>query len=217
MLSESEIAKKLLTINAIKLQPDNPFTWASGLRSPIYCDNRMSLSHPALRSEIRTSLAQMATAAFGDFDMVAGVATAGIAHGALVAEELGLPFIYVRSSAKKHGARNQIEGDMTVGKKCLVVEDLISTGGSCIDAIKVLREASLEVSGAIAIFTYEFEKSVDNFNSIDCPFATLSNYSALLSAALEMNYLDDNQLKSLSSWSNDPTAWSDKFSIGNRN
>ncbi len=213
MLSESEIAKKLLAINAIKLQPDEPFTWASGLRSPIYCDNRMTLSHPQLRSDIKKSLAKKAKAVFDDFDIVAGVATAGISHGVLVAEELGLPFIYVRASAKKHGARNQIEGDISTGTKCLVVEDLISTGGSCIEAIDILRKANMNIVGAIAIFTYEFEKSVISFDKIKCPFTTLSNYSSLLKTALELNYLNSKQLNSLSSWNNDPIKWSENLNL----
>lgn len=209
MLSEIDIAKKLLSIKAIKLQPTSPFTWASGLKSPIYCDNRMTLSYPEIRQSIRIGLSEKATSFFGDFDMVAGVATAGIAHGVLVAEELGLPFIYVRSSAKKHGAKNQIEGDITTGKKCLVVEDLISTGGSCIEAIKVLREAGLEVKGAIAIFTYEFEKAKHNFAECECEYTTLSNYTSLLQAAEEMAYLTKDQKESLTAWSSNPQAWSD--------
>ncbi|MEL6389792.1 MAG: orotate phosphoribosyltransferase [Bacteroidota bacterium] len=211
MLSEKEIAKKLLAINAIKLQPESPFTWASGRKSPIYCDNRMTLSHPAIRNDIKTTLAESARTAFGEFDLVAGVATAGIPHGVLVAEALDLPFIYVRSSTKKHGARNRIEGDPTQGDKCLVVEDLISTGGSCLEAVDVLREAEYDVAGVIAIFTYGFEDAKSNFAKNNCEFRTISNYKALLSAALEMDYLTEDQLESLSEWSQNPIAWSDSF------
>ena len=210
MLSEIEIAKELLKINAIKLQPDDPFTWASGLRSPIYCDNRLTLSYPQLRTSIKRSLSEKAIEAW-TFNKVAGVATAGIAHGALVADHLNLPFVYVRSKPKGHGARNQIEGDLLPGDRCLVVEDLISTGGSCIKAIEVLRENGAEIAGAIAIFTYEFQKAKDNFNSIDCPFTTLSNYSSLLIAAKQLNKLNETQFQSLTSWRKNPQKWSKQF------
>jgi len=208
MLTEIEVAKKLLQIDAIKLQPDNPFTWASGLRSPIYCDNRKTLSYSDIRTEIKTALATKASELW-EFDMVAGVATAGIAHGALIAEHLNLPFIYVRSSAKKHGARNQIEGDITQGKRCLVVEDLISTGGSSIEAVNVLIEAGLEVAGVMAIFTYQLQKATDNFTEANCPFATLSNYQALLEAGREIEYISEDQLATLKEWRKDPKAWSE--------
>lgn len=208
MLSDIEVAKKLLQINAIQLKPEDPFTWASGLRSPIYCDNRKTLSYSDIRFDIKKSLALRAKELW-DFDMVAGVATAGIAHGALIAEHLDLPFIYVRSSAKKHGGKNQIEGDITQGKKCLVVEDLISTGGSSIEAVEVLRTAHQEVAGVIAIFTYQLPKAAENFERANCPFATISNYEALLEAGREMDYISESQLATLRDWREDPKAWSD--------
>ncbi|MFT6810453.1 MAG: orotate phosphoribosyltransferase [Saprospiraceae bacterium] len=208
MLTEIEVAKKLLQINAIQLKPESPFTWASGLQSPIYCDNRKTLSYSGIRTAIKTSLADKASELW-EFDMIAGVATAGIAHGALIAEHLDLPFIYVRSSAKKHGARNQIEGDMMQGKRCLVVEDLISTGGSSIEAVQVLKAAGLEVAGVIAIFTYQLEKASENFASAQCPYATISNYAALLEAGREMEYISESQLATLREWREDPKAWSD--------
>ncbi len=209
MLSEIEVAKELLKINAIKLQPDAPFTWASGLKSPIYCDNRMTLSHHSLRSGIKETIAEKA-AALWSYDKVAGVATAGIAHGALIADHQELPFIYVRSSAKKHGARNQIEGEYNTGDKCLVIEDLISTGGSSIEAVEVLRSEGIEVVGVAAIFTYELEKAQANFEKASCPFFTISNYTALIQAAAEMGTLTDSQVHSLSEWRKNPQAWSDK-------
>lgn len=210
MLSEIEVAKELLKINAIKLQPDDPFTWASGLRSPIYCDNRMTLSHPTLRSNIKKTLADQAHARW-DYNKVAGVATAGIAHGALIADHQELPFIYVRASAKKHGARNQIEGQYSAGDKCLVVEDLISTGGSSIEAVQVLRDAGIEVVGVAAIFTYQLPKAKENFEKASCPYFTISNYSALLKAADELGTLSADQIDSLSQWRKNPQAWSDQF------
>lgn len=210
MLSDFDLAKELLKINAIRLQPDDPFTWASGLRSPIYCDNRLSLSHPVLRSEIKETLSEMSKDRW-DFDVVAGVATAGIAHGALIADYLGLPFIYVRSSAKKHGAKNQIEGDYTSGQHCLVVEDLISTGGSSIAAVEVLRDVGIEVKGVAAIFSYQFAKAKENFDQVACPFFTISNYPALLKAARALESINEDQLRSLQDWRLDPQAWSDRI------
>jgi len=210
MLSEIDLAKELLKINAIQLRPDEPFTWASGLRSPIYCDNRISLSYPLLRSRVKSTLGELSTSNW-EFDLVAGVATAGIAHGAYVADELGLPFIYVRSSAKKHGARNQIEGRYQEGQKCLVVEDLISTGGSSIAAVDVLREQGIEVVGVVALFTYQLDKASHNFAEANCPLITISNYTALLDAAQELGSINQQQHASLIEWKSDPQAWSDRF------
>lgn len=210
MLSEIDLAKELLKINAIQLRPDEPFTWASGLRSPIYCDNRISLSYPLLRSRVKSTLGELSTSNW-EFDLVAGVATAGIAHGAYVADELGLPFIYVRSSAKKHGARNQIEGRYQEGQKCLVVEDLISTGGSSIAAVDVLREQGIEVVGVVALFTYQLDKASHNFTEANCPLITISNYTALLDAAQELGSINQQQHASLIEWKSDPQAWSDRF------
>jgi len=208
MLSEVELAKELLKINAIKLNPTDPFTWSSGLRSPIYCDNRMTLSHPVLRSEIKESIAERASQRW-DYNKVAGVATAGIPHGALVADQQDLPFIYVRSAAKAHGARNQIEGEIVPGDRCLVVEDLISTGGSSIAAVEVLRDAGIEVVGVVAIFSYELDKATSNFDKCECPFFTLSNYSSLLKAASELGALGPDELQSLKEWRVNPQKWSD--------
>ena len=210
MLSEIDVAKELLKINAVRLNPDEPFTWASGLRSPIYCDNRMTLSHPKLRNKLKISMAQKASRLWR-FNKIAGVATAGIAHGALIADLLDLPFIYVRSKPKGHGAKNQIEGEFREGDKCLVVEDLISTGGSSIKAVDVLRENGIDVSGVIAIFTYQFVEAENLFQSKGCPFTALSNYEALLDAALEMGSLDKTQLKSLKKWRLNPQGWSEQF------
>ena len=173
MLSEIDLAKELLKINGIRLQPEDPFTWASGLRSPIYCDNRIALSYPDLRSKIKHTLSEISKSTW-EFDIVAGVATAGIPHGAYVADLLGLPFIYVRSKAKKHGARNQIEGRYQKGQKCLVIEDLISTGGSSIAAVEALREQGMDVVGVAAIFTYQLNQASDNFSPAGCLLITLS-------------------------------------------
>ena len=202
------IAKKLLQINAIKLSPQNPFTWASGIKSPIYCDNRVTLSYPTIRTQIKEGFASIAKN-LGEFDHVSGVATAGIAHGALLADHLNLSFSYVRSSAKKHGRQNKIEGFIPEGSKILVIEDLISTGGSSIDAVNDLREAGYEVVGVLAIFTYEFQIAMDNFKKANCKFATLSNYSSLIVEAQNENYITDSDAKTLSEWSNNPNEWFD--------
>lgn len=205
---DKNIAQKLLQINAIKLSPQNPFTWASGIKSPIYCDNRVTLSYPAIRTEIKEGFASIANN-FGEFDHISGVATAGIAHGALLADHLGLPFSYVRSSAKKHGRQNKIEGYIPEGSKILVIEDLISTGGSSIDAVNDLRESGYEVVGVLAIFTYEFQVAIDNFEKANCKFATLSNYTALLKEAQSENYITESDANILSQWSNNPKEWYD--------
>lgn len=202
------IAKKLLQINAIKLSPQNPFTWASGIKSPIYCDNRVTLSYPAIRKQIKEGFASIANN-FGKFDHVSGVATAGIAHGALLADFLELPFSYVRSSAKKHGRQNKIEGHIPEGSKILVIEDLISTGGSSIDAVNDLRDAGYEVVGVLAIFTYEFQVARDNFKNANCKFATLSNYTSLLTEAQNEEYITESDVKVLSQWSSNPKEWYD--------
>lgn len=200
------VARQLLTIKAIQLSPEKPFTWASGILSPIYCDNRKSLSYPEVRTFIKNSLADKA-AQFGDFDVVAGVATAGIPHGAYVADVLGKPFIYVRSKPKGHGMQNLIEGEIPNGKKVLVVEDLISTGGSSVKAVNALKDVGAEVVGAIAIFTYGFEKAVETFKAADCPFDTLSNYNVMLEEALEMNYISEEMLATLQAWNTSPSTW----------
>lgn len=202
----TEIAKKLLEINAIKLSPQQPFTWASGLKSPIYCDNRIALSHPAIRQFIIQSFVEQAEQ-FEPFDAVAGVATAGIAHGALLAAELNKPFAYVRPKAKGHGRQNQIEGELRAGSKVLVIEDLISTGGSCLKAVDVLRESGVVVVGVLAIFTYGFERAADAFNAANCPFNTLSDYDVLIQAALQEGYITSAVLQSLQQWRQNPDSW----------
>jgi orotate phosphoribosyltransferase len=200
------VARKLLTIKAIQLSPEKPFTWASGILSPIYCDNRKSLSYPEVRNFIRDELAKAAMS-FGDFDVVAGVATAGIPHGALVADVLEKPFIYVRSKPKDHGMQNLIEGEIPNGKRVLVVEDLISTGGSSVQAINALKETGAIVIGTIAIFTYGFDKAIQTFSAADCPFVTLSNYDDLLNEAVEMNYISAEILTTLQAWKASPSTW----------
>lgn len=200
------IAQKLLEVKAIQLSPTKPFTWASGILSPIYCDNRISLSYPEIRNFIKDSLAQKASQ-FGDFDVVAGVATAGIPHGALVADVLQKPFIYVRSKPKGHGMQNLIEGEIPTGKKVLVVEDLISTGGSSVKAVNALKETGAEVVGTIAIFTYGFEKAKATFEKASCPFDTLSNYDVLLEEAVRMKYISSEMLNTLQAWKNAPSEW----------
>ena len=202
----SEVAKRLLQINAIKLSPQNPFTWASGIKSPIYCDNRIVLSYPGIRRFIIESFAQKAEA-FKPFDTIAGVATAGIAHGALLAEQLALPFIYVRSQPKGHGRQNQIEGELRPGAHALVIEDLISTGGSCLKAVEALREAGCEVSGVLAIFTYGFDEATAAFKTAGCPFDTLSSYPVLLEEALRENYIGPAELQTLQEWRKNPGGW----------
>jgi len=203
------IAQKLLQINAIKLSPQNPFTWASGIKSPIYCDNRITLSYPSIRKDIKEGFAELSRT-FPEFDHVSGVATAGIAHGALLADHLELPFSYVRSSAKKHGRQNKIEGEIAEGSKIMVIEDLISTGGSSILAVDDLRENGYEVVGVMAIFTYEFQKALDNFKKANCKFATLSNYSTLLDEASKADYITKQEADILSDWSKDPNGWYDR-------
>lgn len=206
-----KIAEFLLQIKAVKLQPAAPFTWASGLKSPIYCDNRKTLSFPAIRTHIRQSYAEAVNEHFGKPDVIAGVATGGIAQGALVAQELGIPFIYVRSSAKGHGMGNQVEGYYEKGQKVVVIEDLISTGGSSLSAIEALRNEGLDVKGLVAIFTYGFDQAVKNFANAECPFVTLTDYDHLLEQALRSDYIGPNDLDSLKNWKRDPQTWSEKY------
>lgn len=202
-----KVAEFLLQIKAVKLQPTNPFTWASGIKSPIYCDNRVTLSYPNIRTFIRQEYAQIILDSFGKPDAIAGVATGGIAQGALVAQELGLPFIYVRSEAKKHGMGNQIEGFFTEGQKVVVVEDLISTGGSSLKAVEALRDAKLEVKGLVAIFTYGFDVAENNFVEAKCPYRTLTNYDILLNHAKATNLISEEEAASLLEWKADPQSW----------
>ncbi len=195
----SATAQKLLQIKAIKLSPQSPFTWASGIQSPIYCDNRIILSYPIIRNYIKQALAECALE-FEAFDKVAGVATAGIAHGALVADALDLPFIYVRSKAKGHGRKNLIEGELKGTERVLVVEDLISTGGSSIKAVDAVRASGATVVGVLAIFSYGFTKAQIAFDAANCPFKTLSNYKVLINEALKANYIQESDVELLKNW-----------------
>ena len=205
--SAKKTAEYLLQIKAIKLQPSNPFTWASGWKSPIYCDNRKTLSFPEVRSYIRDSFALLVRDLYPDAELIAGVATGAIAHGALAADKLGLPFIYVRSGAKEHGLGNQIEGYFERGQKVVVIEDLISTGGSSLNAVRALRDAGCEVLGMVAIFTYEFKKATDEFSAENCTLNTLCNYSVLVDTALKSDYIGDTEVETLKKWRIDPSVW----------
>jgi orotate phosphoribosyltransferase len=205
--SAKKIAEYLLQIKAIKLQPSNPFTWASGWKSPIYCDNRKTLSFPEVRSFIADSFASMVGNLYPDAEVIAGVATGAIPHGALVADKLQLPFIYVRSEAKEHGLGNQIEGFFSKGQKVVVIEDLISTGGSSLNAVRALREAGCVVLGMAAIFTYEFKKASDSFDAANCRLSTLSSYSALIETALSTGYITAYDVETLKLWRSDPASW----------
>lgn len=203
---QSEVAHHLLKIKAVKLSPREPFTWASGLLSPIYCDNRVALSYPEVRTFLKKCLAEK-SAHFGDFDVVAGVATAGIPHGVLLADILEKPFIYVRSGAKDHGRRNQIEGELQAGQKVLVIEDLISTGGSCLLAVDALRDAGAEVVGVLAIFQYGFDKAKTAFYNKGVDFQTLTHYDALVHEAVRTGYVSQEDLQTLSEWRKNPDGW----------
>jgi len=205
--AEEQVAEFLLQIKAIKLQPNNPFTWASGWKSPIYCDNRVTLSHPTVRTYIRQKLTQLIQEKFGAVGCIAGVATAGIPQGVLVAQELGLPFIYVRSKPKDHGTGNLIEGDVVTGKRVVVIEDLISTGKSSLQAVDALRDAGYDVAGLAAIFSYEFNLAEENFKQAKCPFVTLSNYSALIKYAELNQYISAEDAVVLKQWREDPSVW----------
>ena len=206
MSNAASIARHLLNIKAVKLRPEDPFTWASGMRSPIYCDNRITLSYPAIRNDIKNAFVDLAKTYEG-INMIAGVATAGIAHGALLADALDLPYIYVRSSNKSHGRQNQIEGELFKDANILVIEDLISTGGSSIQAVNVLRDAGANVAAVLAIFNYGFQKATDNFKNADCPFQTISSYPILLEEAKAMDYISDAHLETLKSWNASPETW----------
>ena len=204
---EQKVAESLLQIKAIKLQPKSPFTWASGWKSPIYCDNRITLSHPAIRTYIRQKLAQLIQEEFGSVEMISGVATAGIPQGVLVAQDLGLPFTYVRSSAKDHGRQNLIEGEVVSGQRVVVVEDLISTGKSSLQAVQALREAGCNVVGLVSIFTYGFDEAAKNFADAKCPMFSLCNYNALIKVAVENSYVLESDVEFLQSWRKDPASW----------
>lgn len=202
-----QVASHLLAIEAIKLNTSNPFTWASGWKSPIYCDNRMSLSFPEVRTLIKHALADEIRIRYPKVEAIAGVATAGIPQGALVADVLDIPFIYVRSKPKGHGMENMIEGKVVKGQKVVVIEDLISTGGSSLKAVADLRAAGIKVLGLGSIFTYGFPLSEENFKSANCSYFTLSNYSEMLQVALRNNYINQEQVVLLKAWRVDPSVW----------
>lgn len=207
-----DLADKLLQIKAIKLNLQNPFTWASGLKSPIYCDNRVVLSYPEIRNFVKSALVAKARS-FPDFDTVAGVATAGIAHGVLLADAMQLPFVYVRGKAKDHGRQNLIEGDLRQARNVLVVEDLISTGGSCLQAAQALQQNRVNVVGVLALFSYGFDKAETAFSSAGLPYKTLSNYNNLIQQAVKRNYVSSSDLGSLQEWRDNPEEWAIKRTI----
>ena len=203
-------AKFLLTIKAVKLNDENPFTWASGRKSPIYCDNRITLSHPEIRTYIRQRFVDTVLEQFGDVDVIAGVATGGIAQGALVAQELGKPFVYVRSEEKKHGMTNQIEGEIKSGQSVVVIEDLVSTGKSSLIAVNALREKGCNVTGMVAIFSYNLEVAKKNFEQADVVLETLTNYDKLIEVAREEEYIKPSAMQSLEKWRENPEKWSEE-------
>ncbi|WP_423149479.1 orotate phosphoribosyltransferase [Rubrolithibacter danxiaensis] len=205
--TEQKVAEFLLQIKAIKLQPNNPFTWASGWKSPIYCDNRITLSHPSIRTYIRQKLSDLIQDEFGSVGLVAGVATAGIPQGVLVAQDLGLPFAYVRSKPKEHGTGSLIEGELFEGQRVVVVEDLISTGKSSLQAVQALRDAGCDVAGLVAIFSYGFDTADKNFKAAKCRFSTLSNYTALIHYASEHSFISSDEIELLHKWRENPSEW----------
>ncbi|MBS4172457.1 orotate phosphoribosyltransferase [Bacillus sp. FJAT-49736] len=201
------LVEQLLDIEAVFLSPNAPFTWSSGILSPIYCDNRLTLTYPLLRKEIATGLAEKINTYFSDVDVIAGTATAGIPHAAWVSDLMNLPMCYVRSKAKGHGKGNQIEGKVENGQRVVVIEDLISTGGSVITAVEALRDAGCEVLGVVSIFTYELEKGKQQLEENNIEYYSLTNYSTLLEVALEKNIINENDLDTLKAWRQDPSSW----------
>lgn len=212
MVIDTTTAKKtaalLLQINAIKLEPQNPFVWASGWKSPVYCDNRIVLSYPEIRNFLRKNIAQQIINTCGQPDVIAGVATGAIGMGMLVADYLNLPFVYVRPEPKSHGRKNQIEGALKAGQTVVVIEDLISTGKSSLNAVAALREAGAKIKAMWALFTYDFEQSTQQFQSQNLPLYTLSDYHFLLEQAQEINYIDSNHIELLKKWRENPETWS---------
>lgn len=200
-------AELLLQIKAIKLNPTEPFTWASGWKSPIYCDNRITLSYPSVRNFLKVEIAKLVEEKHGKPDVIAGVATGAIAIGVLVAQELGVPFVYVRPEPKKHGRKNQIEGHLESGQNVVVIEDLISTGKSSLNAVVALKEVNAIVKGMVAIFSYGFDIATKNFEKSNIELTTLSNYDFLLEQALNSNYISDRELSSLQEWKKNPSEW----------
>lgn len=202
-----KVAEQLLSIKAVALSPNEPFTWASGLKSPIYCDNRLTMSYPEIRREIAQNLAKKIKESYPEVEVIAGTATAGIPHAAWVAEILDLPMVYIRGKVKDHGKKNQIEGRITSQQKMIVIEDLISTGGSVIDACEAAKEAGADVLGVLAIFTYQLPKGVENFKKAQLEVTTLTNYTELLEVALDHHYIEVEDLKMLKSWKDNPAEW----------
>ncbi len=206
-----QVAEYLLQIQAVKLNPTEPFTWSSGIRSPIYCDNRVTLSYPEIRNYLKEQFCEVVEKKFHSAEVVAGVATGGIAQGALVAQEFNLPFVYIRSSRKSHGLENKIEGKVEKGQKVVILEDLVSTGKSSLNAAHALRNAECEVVGMAAIFTYGLDIALDNFRKADVKLFTLSDYNTLIEKALETNYINKQNMDSLIEWRKDPKQWGAKF------
>jgi orotate phosphoribosyltransferase len=204
---EKLIAAKLLQIKAIKLQPDNPFTWASGWKSPIYCDNRKTLSYPSIRNVIKIELARVVIEQYPSATAIAGVATGAIAQGALVADLLGLPFVYIRSSPKDHGLENLIEGELAQHSKVVIIEDLVSTGGSSLKAVKAIRDFGCDVIGMVAIFSHNFPIVKESFKNAKVPLVTLSNYDVVIQEALRTDYISKEDVAVLQEWRKDPAAW----------
>ncbi|MCP8615967.1 orotate phosphoribosyltransferase [Salirhabdus salicampi] len=201
------IASKLLEIEAVSLRPNNPFTWSSGIKSPIYCDNRLTMSYPVVRRQLAEGLANLIKEHYGEVDVIAGTATAGIPHAAWVSEQLGLPMVYVRSKAKGHGKGNQIEGKVIEGQKVVIIEDLISTGGSVINAAQALREVGANVLGVAAIFTYELEKGTKQLEEANVIWHTLTDFSTLAKVSVEQGHTDQEDIQSLTKWKQDPEKW----------
>jgi orotate phosphoribosyltransferase len=208
--SALKVAEFLLQVKAVRLQPAKPFTWASGLKSPIYCDNRVTLSYPQIRTYIRQQFVDVINGNFAKPDVIVGVATGGIAQGALIAQELGLPFAYVRPEPKAHGLGNQVEGVILPGQNVVVVEDLVSTGKSSLNAVDAIVAGGATVKGMVAIFTYGFKDAADHFSKKGIQLVTLTNYEVLLQQALHSNYINEKELNSLQEWSMNPKAWSEK-------
>ena len=204
---ERIVAGELLKIKAVKLQPTNPFTWASGWKSPIYCDNRKTLSYPAVRNLVKLELTRIISEKYEDANVIAGVATGAIAHGALVADMLGLPFVYVRSAPKDHGLENLIEGELKPGSKVVIVEDLVSTGGSSLKAVEAIRNAGCIVMGMVAIFTHGFPIAEQQFKKANVPLTTLSNYDVVIEEALKIKYIERADVAVLQEWRKDPANW----------
>ncbi|MCX6271247.1 MAG: orotate phosphoribosyltransferase [Bacteroidetes bacterium] len=200
-------AEFLLQIKAIKLDPNHPFTWTSGIKSPIYCDNRKILSYPRIRTYVRQEFAKIINDEFSSVDVIAGVATGAIAHGVLVAQELGLPFVYVRAESKKHGLENKIEGVVETGQSVVVIEDLVSTGKSSLEAVDALRKAGCVVKGMIAIFSYLLPSAIENFKKANVKLITLTDYNVLIKKALMNKYISDADLQSLMDWKENPSEW----------